>query len=404
MKIITCNFRGRKHSERNEPCEDSVFYINGSEVVTVAVADGAGSKKYSHAKQGADAVTKAVCNFFEAKFDDFFDSTNELELRTVIQTICHKALKEKAAELGLDSIEPMASTLLVVSFKGNKAVSVQIGDGLIGRSFHGELEPITLPQNGEYASSTYFVNSADAYKMIQIRKLFLSGTSHIFLMTDGISDCMFNDFNGVFNNSLNMILEASEEPDGEEKVQRAVKECIVDADPMSDDCTLAVICFNEKAAPIETESYSSAEFSGVDAVENEPVSQPIEQPVVMQPEVFENSVMTPSPSPESALPAVQQTNTAKKKGSAWKIIVVAVVLAVITAVAACVIIHFKSDDNEKTTGTTVPRSSVVTSASSTASMTSADPEQEESETDVSGVSDVEEVTLNGISGNRPQDD
>ena len=398
MKIITCNFRGRKHSERNEPCEDSVFYIKGSEVVTVAVADGAGSKKYSHAKQGADTVTKAVCNFFEAKFDDFFDSTNELELRTVIQTICHKALKEKAAELGLDSIEPMASTLLVVSFKGNKAVSVQIGDGLIGRSFHGELEPVTLPQNGEYASSTYFVNSADAYKMIQIRKLFLSGTSHIFLMTDGIADCMFNDFNGVFNNSLNMILEASEEPDGEEKVQRAVKECIVDADPMSDDCTMAVICFNEKADSVETESYSLAEFMVTEPSGSEAVIQPVEQPVSVQPEVCEDGVM---PSPEIVPTVVQQSNADKKKSSSWKIIVVAVVLAIITVVTAGVIIHFKSDDNEKTTSTTVPRSSVVTSVSSSLSGTSVSSEQTENE---NNASDGEEVPLTNISGNRPSDD
>lgn len=245
MKIITCNFRGRKHSERNEQCEDSVYFLRGTEVTTVAVADGAGSKKYEYAKEGADTVTKAVCNFFDSKFDDFFDSNNEIELRSVIQTICHKSLKERANELGIDSIETMASTLLAVSFKGNKAVAIQIGDGVVGRYIHSDTELVTMPQNGEFASSTFFVNSAEAYKMIQVRKMFLNSTSHLFLMTDGIADCMYNDFTGAFNNSLKLILEASDDYDGEEKVKSAIKEFIVDADPTSDDCTMAIVSFNE---------------------------------------------------------------------------------------------------------------------------------------------------------------
>ena len=355
MKIITCNFQGRKHLERNERCEDSVNYVIGSKVTTVAVADGAGSKIYEHAKDGADAVTKAVCGFFEAKFDDFFDSTNELELRTVIQTICHKALKERANELGLDSIDTMASTLLAVSIKGNKAVCVQIGDGLIGRTVHGELEPITLPQNGEYASSTYFVNSANAYKMIQIRKLFLSGTSHVFLMSDGVADCMFNDFNGVFNTSLSMLIDTADEPDGEEKVRKAIKEFIVDADPMSDDCTMAVVCLGKKESLVsdeakETEKPESDHNEQKETVahdtqnpeptQQEPVCTPPvtpQQPIIIQPQVTANNEMMSNK---------QNAPAKKKKGSAWKIISVTLALILAIIIGACAVVHFVTDDKE----------------------------------------------------------
>lgn len=353
MKIITCNFQGRKHFERNEQCEDSVNYVIGSNVTTVAVADGAGSKIYEHAKDGADAVTKAVCGFFEAKFDDFFDSTNELELRTVIQTICHKALKERANELGLDSIDTMASTLLAVSVKGNKAVCVQIGDGLIGRTVHGELEPITLPQNGEYASSTYFVNSADAYKMIQIRKLFLSGTSHIFLMSDGVADCMFNDFNGVFNSSLSMLVDAADESDGEEKVRKAIKEFIVDADPMSDDCTMAVVCLGKKQSNIseETKGIEKSEAEKPDLKEavvpdtQNPAQQesvftpPVatQQPIIIQPQ---------APVGNDVILNEQNAPIKKKKGSAWKIITVALALILAIIIGAGAVIHFVTDDKD----------------------------------------------------------
>ena len=373
MKIITCNFRGRKHSERNEPCEDSVYYLQGSAVTTVAVADGAGSKKYEHAKEGADAVTKAICNFFDAKFDDFFESSNELELRSVIQTIYHKALKERAKELELESIETMASTLLAVSIKGNKLISVQIGDGLIGRFFHEELETITMPQNGEYASSTYFINNADAYKMVQIRKMFLNGTSHLFLMTDGVADCMFNDFNGEFNESLKMILEASDEPKGEDKVQKAVKEFIVDADPMSDDCTLAVVCFNERKCPIETETLQpkpaedvkSADDAKPEAVaENEQI--PFPQAPVLSPQYIAQQINTPSAT-EVTQAIVNMPEVEKKKAVNWKLIsiIAAAVLVVVIAVVSVVLVVTNKGNDEKGTTKQKETSSFVSENTTT---------------------------------------
>ena len=337
MKIITCNFQGRKHSERNEPCEDSVYYLQSSGVTTVAVADGAGSKKYDHAKDGADAVTKAICNFFEAKFDDFFESSNELELRSVVQTICHKALRERAKELELDSIETMASTLLVVSVKGNKLISVQIGDGLIGRLFHDELETVTMPQNGEYASSTYFINDPEAFKMVQVRKMFLTGTTHLFLMSDGVADCMFNDFNGEFNTSLKALLETAEEPNGEEKVKKAIKEFIVDADPMSDDCTMAVICFNEKLVSIEA-----------DAPQQEAVAQPAAGGVPADSAVPAAFAAYQTDVQPNATEADQELLLKEKKPIAkWKVIAVVVAAVVIIVSVVLAVVFWPKDDDSK---------------------------------------------------------
>lgn len=367
MKIITCNFRGRKHSERNEPCEDSVFCIQGSEITTVAIADGAGSKKYDHAKEGADAVTRAICEFFDVKFDDFFDSSNELELRSVIQTISHKALKERAQKLNIESIDTMASTLLAVSVKGNKAIAVQIGDGIIGRSFHGELEPVTLPQNGEYASSTYFVNSADAYKMIQVRKQFLTGTSHLFLMSDGVSECMFNDFNGEFNNSLKMLLETASEIGGEKKVKKAVKEFIVDADPMSDDCSLAILCLNEEPVPVETETLKAFDSESVERELSQPVmtntsTLPLEsfvqedktEPITENRDFVsdtEKNGMTAPIMLTSESDVAEEADGPRTKSSAAKIVIVTIALiVVIVATAVALVVGSKNkNDAEKTT-------------------------------------------------------
>ncbi len=381
MKIITCNFRGRKHSERNEQCEDSVYFLRGTEVTTVAVADGAGSKKYEHAKDGADAVTKAVCNFFDSKFDDFFNSNNELELRSVIQTICHKALKERANELGIDSIETMASTLLAVSFKGNKAIAVQIGDGIVGKTSHGEPELITMPQNGEFASSTFFVNSTDAYKMIQVRKMFLNGTSHLFLMSDGIADCMYNDFTGAFNSSLKMILDAAEDPDGEEKIKKAIKEFIVDADPLSDDCTMAVVCFNEKSKNYETETL---------ATETSVVS---EQPVAVQENIgSEKHSLSADAQINSAdtsvdvLPQIKSVEyeaeqKTEKSFAVWKIVAIIASVALIIGVAVGVVLLTRDAESnadgktksnrttETTTSQTMPEVSTLSGIDSSTDRT-----------------------------------
>ncbi|MBO5411346.1 MAG: protein phosphatase 2C domain-containing protein [Clostridia bacterium] len=271
MRIINCNLRGGKHSCADLPCEDSISILQKNGVACVAIADGAGSKKYVHAKQGAQAVTKAVSNFLCERFDDYFAAVNELELRKVLAAVCHKSLKEEAEKLSLGSPETLASTMLCVAVKGNKMLACQIGDGVTGAVASGNASPLTIPQNGEFAGTTYFVNLPEAHRFIQIRKGFTSYYSHLFLMTDGVSESLYNEADGTFHPDLNRLIELSEKDNGSTLLEETVSKYIVSADPASDDCTIAIINLENSGANYLRPAVDNAK------VQIEPVSEATEE-------------------------------------------------------------------------------------------------------------------------------
>lgn len=252
MRLVKCNLRGRKHEIRGQVCEDSINWSQNDETITVAVADGAGSSDYPYAKQGSEAISKAVCAFLNSKFDEFFNAANELELMQVIETVCKKALQSAAEENGKESIDEFASTLLCVSVKDNKAIAIQLGDGVLGKCSGGKAETITNPQNGEYASSTYFMTMPDAYRFVQIRRFFINDASHIFLMSDGVGENIYNSVTGEFYKGIYEMLDISGKPDGDKLLAECITNNIVAPDESSDDSTVAILSFKDRdPMPVE---------------------------------------------------------------------------------------------------------------------------------------------------------
>ncbi|MBQ4243826.1 MAG: protein phosphatase 2C domain-containing protein, partial [Clostridia bacterium] len=249
MIIINCNLQGRKHQSLGAPCEDGFYTLTAGGVTAFALADGAGSSKYPNAKAGADTVTKAICEFFTARFDEFFELCNELEMRKILSAVCTNALTEKAQAMGLDTFSTMASTLLAVAVKGKKVIACQIGDGLIGVKNAKGLEPVFLPQNGEFAGSTYFITGENSYQMLQIRKFFLDSISHFFLMSDGIEDYVFSDTTGKFETVMDSLTEFTYEANGSALLSDCIKNNIVDRNPMSDDCTMIIAAVSNETGP-----------------------------------------------------------------------------------------------------------------------------------------------------------
>lgn len=245
-------------------CEDGFSVSNENDVTVLAIADGAGSAKYTNAKDGADTICDTMCRFFSMKFDEFFDVCNEYEMRRILSAVCMNSLENKAKELGLDSVETMASTMLVIAMKENKAIACQIGDGLIGMKIGNALTSVFLPQSGEFAGTTYFINDKKSYQLIQIRKFFLQSVSNIFLMSDGISDSVFDDTNGVFNNVMNMLIKYTELSDGCEKLAECIKNNIVDQNPLSDDCTMIIASLSADKSDVgvtcDTQSESKSQI------------------------------------------------------------------------------------------------------------------------------------------------
>lgn len=246
MKLIKCSLQGQKHKKRNQPCEDSVTWLEKDGVFAASVADGAGSEKYSEARYGSQVVSETVCKLLVAHFEELYETANEFELRRIIEVICKKALEEKAKSLNLDSYETMATTLLAIAVSQNRFIAIQIGDGVVGKLERNFAQAITTPRNGEFVGTTFFITQSDSYAYLQVQRFAFNDITHLFLMTDGISDHIYNETNGTFSNELLEMLSFASDSQGEESLKSFVENNIVNNNASSDDCTIAIICLNEK--------------------------------------------------------------------------------------------------------------------------------------------------------------
>lgn len=109
-EIIKCAVQGLSHLGKNIPCQDKVCSLSKNDVTTIALADGAGSAKFSHF--GAECVTKFICENFCQNFDIFFENEDGISVKkSIVNDIkeqLRELLKEKDCEFG-----DLASTLLV---------------------------------------------------------------------------------------------------------------------------------------------------------------------------------------------------------------------------------------------------------------------------------------------------
>ena len=178
-----------------------------------------------------ECITETICNFFCNNFDKFYDIEAEKEQQQVITAICRHALKQKADKIGLDSITKMSSTMLCVAVKDGKAVVCHIGDGVIGALTDDGVKIVSKPDNGEFASTTYFIASSVASEHLRIQKFPLNGEHAFFMMSDGVSEYVYNENSGEFNNgALKMSLMAFEKS-GNESLAKTIDEFMIKKTP-----------------------------------------------------------------------------------------------------------------------------------------------------------------------------
>lgn len=170
-------------------CKVEEYVINGVAHISSAVADGAGSAKYS------DASSKYICKLFTRKAKQWLRDNNITELtRDTVSswfTLFQKVIVRAVNFYHLESTREFATTLLfaILSDKGN--IFIQIGDGVIAKGNSSDISCIFLPQNGEYLNTTYFATDKD----ISDRFMFEYNANNIerlILHTDGIELISFD--------------------------------------------------------------------------------------------------------------------------------------------------------------------------------------------------------------------
>lgn len=217
--IVAASQRGRSHAHEGKPRDDhfKLHYCKDSEWYIIAVADGAGSAKYSRegsliaCETSVDFCKSALadCALFESAITAFNDDKDKLrEVYNFVYRIlgnaalkAHNAIKAESERKDGAKLKDYATTLLLSVCKrfefGWAIASFWVGDGAMcvyTQETHSA-EMLGMPDEGEFAGQTRFLTmpeiftDKDFFKRLRF-KIYPDFTA-LMLMTDGVSDPKF---------------------------------------------------------------------------------------------------------------------------------------------------------------------------------------------------------------------
>lgn len=177
-KAIRRSATGTSHKKQQLPCQDYGHFIICHNVILGAVADGAGSAKYSDvgAKLTVETVLNELLQLGEYTLYLHYSPLPlpDEQARTIFTNTLKKVVKtlqEQAASSDY-SVNDLACTLLVFLATPNWVAAMQIGDGfIVARLQEGEHQLLFPPDKGEFINETTFVTSANALNEMQVRVL-----------------------------------------------------------------------------------------------------------------------------------------------------------------------------------------------------------------------------------------
>ena len=235
--VFAASCRGRSHAHNKKFRDDSfdIRYIDESGWYVLAVADGAGSAKYS--RKGSEIACRISADIIETKikkgeFNEEFDADCEkirkdsygVTCKKSVEKFCGKHLYHILAEACvnarnaiLEEVNAMNQTpdqrvserdyhttiLLTICKKLQNSEwfigSFGIGDGMIAYYSPGSRDLMTVTDCGDYAGETTFLTtnqvwdvSDDPNKIIRrFKAVVVPDFTALFLMTDGVSDAIF---------------------------------------------------------------------------------------------------------------------------------------------------------------------------------------------------------------------
>ena len=131
LNVAAVTVIGQKHRQRGVPCEDASVAVTSNGVSAVVVADGAGSKQYTHARFGSAAAVNTIAKLLTEHFDALYNENREAAVRSLIIAALHVKFADLIVEHKIDSIERLSCTLLFCAVKDRRMIIGHIGDGLI---------------------------------------------------------------------------------------------------------------------------------------------------------------------------------------------------------------------------------------------------------------------------------
>ncbi len=220
--FVVASKRGRSHAHVGKYRDDDFAYAHFEECgwSAVAVADGAGSAKYS--RKGSAMACEGVISFFRNKLNDSFSAefdtiinqyyagSNEAAKTALNSTITemmskaawgiYQELSTFAKENELE-VKDLHTTLIFTLFKkfafGYVLLSFGVGDCPIAL-VNKEMTEVTLMNwldVGEYGGGTRFITMPEVFTSekfyTRFRFRIVPDFSYLFMMTDGVYDAKF---------------------------------------------------------------------------------------------------------------------------------------------------------------------------------------------------------------------
>lgn len=192
MKSVAVAHIGLYHLKKNIPCQDAVSTYETKEVTAIALADGAGSQRYSG--EGASILVETFAKELAEDFQDYWDMEQEKLKETLYQIGMSKL---NLAEYPLDE---MGSTLLLCAcHKDGRCLRLQIGDGvqLVTTVGTREIRSIQTGEQGEYINETVFFTADDAIFHMNVVKSHEIIPYGVTFMSDGLAESMYERQGGI---------------------------------------------------------------------------------------------------------------------------------------------------------------------------------------------------------------
>lgn len=243
-KYVQCTVQGSSHKKHNLPCQDYTYSLIQDDAVSFALADGAGSAKYSH--YGAEVVTREICTYLIQKFDDFSKQDDSNIVREDLIEFLLSRLDERATQVSCERTD-LASTLLAIAIKGSRYFIIHIGDGVIGYLHNNNLKVASLPVNGDFVNTTVFTTSLDTIQSMKLMKGDLKDIKGFVLMSDGSEAGLFHKKERKISNAVKSIMDSliiGKESIIETLLRESMEELV--SKKTEDDCAILVVRKEER--------------------------------------------------------------------------------------------------------------------------------------------------------------
>ena len=220
--LVAASRRGRSHEHVGKFRDDDFLLVLENEWDILAVADGAGSAKYS--RKGSEiAVSKSVeclktllqdqSANIEQEADAFKSGNIDAKVKTVLYNVlgksafdATKAIQDEATTKG-NTVKDYSTTLLLALHKkmpfGHFFAAYWVGDGGVGVYQKGNtIQLLGEVDSGEFAGQTRFLDKevmTDKEIMKRIRFAVMDDFTSLILMTDGVTDPKFETDSNLAN-------------------------------------------------------------------------------------------------------------------------------------------------------------------------------------------------------------